>query len=146
MKENQVGPTSTIFGFTWVGWLNILVLQWFFVRLSYGDRWRILKWILPMTGWLSPYVYVTFPAMGAAKNAQPGLRPLPVTWALTASFWYWWDFDMPLLFGSAHNRAWWFGFNLRDTINADELLLSDIREHAQTAREQVAIDVSYWEE
>lgn len=28
-------PTRRFWGLTWVGWLNFLVLRWFFVRLSY---------------------------------------------------------------------------------------------------------------
>ena len=51
-------PTKKIFGKTWVGMLNIVILQWFFIRLSYGDNWRILYWILPITGWFSNYVYL----------------------------------------------------------------------------------------
>lgn len=53
---------------TWVGWLNFLVLQWFFVRLargswtppSYGDdyghyqySWITRVW--PLTGWWNNY-------------------------------------------------------------------------------------------
>ncbi len=51
-------PTRTLLRLTWVGWLNVLVLQWGFVRLSYGDRWRVLWLVVPLTGWCSPYVYV----------------------------------------------------------------------------------------
>lgn len=51
-----------------LGALNFLVLQWFFVRLAdVGDqrgdvwvheRWMILRWIVPMTGWWTKYIYV----------------------------------------------------------------------------------------
>ncbi len=51
-------PNKKFFGKTWVGWLNIIFLQWFFIRLSYGDSWRILKWVLPFTGWWNDYKYI----------------------------------------------------------------------------------------
>ena len=51
-------PKRKFLGKTWVGWLNILILQWFFIRLAYGDKWRILKWIYPMTGWFTDFKYV----------------------------------------------------------------------------------------
>jgi hypothetical protein len=51
-------PTRTVWGLTWVGWLNILVLQHFFVRLAYapvlltgGSCYRWLTGIVPYTGW-----------------------------------------------------------------------------------------------
>lgn len=51
-------PTKKFIGKTWVGWLNIILLQWLFVRLSYGDKWRLLTGIIPMTGWNTSYRYV----------------------------------------------------------------------------------------
>lgn len=48
-------PGKMMLGLTWVGWLNVLFLQWFFCRLSYGDRWRMLLGIIPLTGWWSDY-------------------------------------------------------------------------------------------
>ena len=50
-------------GLTGVGWLNVLVLQWAFVRLSYTVDvdpfgWRLLRWVVPCTGWHSRYRYV----------------------------------------------------------------------------------------
>lgn len=52
---------------SWLGWLNYLVLQWFFVRLAkmvdedsgevVGYRW--LTGIVPLTGWGGPYMYIT---------------------------------------------------------------------------------------
>lgn len=51
-------PTKKILGKTWVGWLNILLLQWFCIRLGYGNEWKILKWIVPCTGWWSDYRYI----------------------------------------------------------------------------------------
>jgi hypothetical protein len=69
-------PTRRLFGLTWVGWLNYLLLRWFFVRLSYEvpeaptlrfvtsapksgiatvqldlappTRWFLLRWISPV--------------------------------------------------------------------------------------------------
>jgi hypothetical protein len=86
---------------SWVGWLNFLVLQWFFVRLARtlpdrlsfvgmrsGDgpiriaftgkappginsrddyyvakdapaqRWKVLRYIVPLTGWWSRFIYI----------------------------------------------------------------------------------------
>ena len=51
-------PKRVFLGKTWVGWLNIMILQWFFIRLGYGEKWRLLRWIVPCTGWWSDYVYV----------------------------------------------------------------------------------------
>ncbi len=51
-------PKRKLFGHTWVGWLNILIIQLFFIRLSYGDKWTIIWGILPFTGWWSNYIYV----------------------------------------------------------------------------------------
>jgi hypothetical protein len=49
-----------LFGNTWVGWLNKIVIQWFFVRLAYNDEggWFILGIVVPMTGWWNNYWYV----------------------------------------------------------------------------------------
>ena len=44
-------PKKMIFGLTWVGWLNKLILQFFCIRLAYGKEWKIIKWIVPLTGW-----------------------------------------------------------------------------------------------
>lgn len=51
---------------TWLGLLNSIVLQWFFVRLArIVDTktkiivgWKLLKWIVPLTGWWSDYRYI----------------------------------------------------------------------------------------
>jgi hypothetical protein len=58
-------PTKKLFGKTWVGWLNFLLLQWFCIRLEgtvNSDRseteWNIIKWITPLTGWWSDYRYL----------------------------------------------------------------------------------------
>jgi hypothetical protein len=46
--------------------LNKFILQWFFIRLGRirdckihkTKGWKILKWIVPLTGWSSDYVYL----------------------------------------------------------------------------------------
>ncbi len=58
---------------SWLGLLNFIILQWFFIRLakikwindSYdmkyrkdGKNYRLLKWIVPLTGWRSNFVYI----------------------------------------------------------------------------------------
>lgn len=49
---------------TWLGWLNIIVLQWFFIRLARNFRddeltgFSVIGLILPMTGWGLPYAYI----------------------------------------------------------------------------------------
>lgn len=48
MIEN---PTKELFGLTWVGWLNAMILQWLGMRLGYGDRWRVILGVWPLTGW-----------------------------------------------------------------------------------------------
>lgn len=52
MKADSI---RRVLGLTWVGWLNFLLLRWFFVRLSYqvednGDRGRfaLVRWIWPI--------------------------------------------------------------------------------------------------
>lgn len=59
-----------LLGLTWMGWLNFLVLQWLFVRVArrlpfattdyYVSRGRlyVVRYVLPLTGWVSPLVYV----------------------------------------------------------------------------------------
>ncbi len=56
-----------------LGTLNFLVLQWLCVRLASSgrmdhethrfvhERWVVLRWIVPMTGWWSDYVYLRRP-------------------------------------------------------------------------------------
>ena len=53
-------PMKTLFGKTWVGWLNVLIIQFFFVRLSYGEtptQWGLLRGIVPCTGWWNDYKF-----------------------------------------------------------------------------------------
>lgn len=55
-------PDKEFCGFTWVGWLNIFILQWFFVRLQGAieedgkTQWQIIIPVVPLTGWFSDYV------------------------------------------------------------------------------------------
>ena len=56
---------KTFLGYTWVGWLNILLFQWFFFRLAFvidGDAnrigWLTIKWVWPLTGWKSNYKFI----------------------------------------------------------------------------------------
>ena len=51
-----------ILGYTWVGWLNIIILQWFFIRLYYIENdqniienYGIMFPIVPLTGWWNNY-------------------------------------------------------------------------------------------
>ena len=53
-----------VLGYTLVGWLNILVLQWFWVRLAghtehrpdgIYEGWCLLYGCAPVTGWFSDY-------------------------------------------------------------------------------------------
>lgn len=53
---------------TWLGFLNFVVLQWFFIRLaritnSFSDPtitigWKILAPITPLSGWWNDFVYL----------------------------------------------------------------------------------------
>lgn len=50
----QQGPMRRVLGLTWVGWLNMLVLRWFFVRLYYMvetdntiSGWGLHRWVWP---------------------------------------------------------------------------------------------------
>lgn len=51
-----------IFGKTILCWLNVLILQWLFIRLYRNNDWTkygILKWIWPVTGWWNDYKYLS---------------------------------------------------------------------------------------
>lgn len=54
-------PERSFLGYTWVGWLNIVLLQWFWLRLQGSidnDRptqWQIITPVAPLTGWRSNY-------------------------------------------------------------------------------------------
>lgn len=50
---------------SWYGWLNFLLIQWFFVRLTkcIDDEtnkvsWKLTYLVLPLTGWWSDYVFL----------------------------------------------------------------------------------------
>ena len=58
------GRPARVLGLSWVGWLNFILLQWVGIRLAYVvdgrriTRWYLLRWIVPLTGWWSHYLYV----------------------------------------------------------------------------------------
>lgn len=51
---------------SWLGVLNRIILQWFFIRLARivddvtGKTlgYKILKWVVPLTGWGSDYKFI----------------------------------------------------------------------------------------
>ena len=51
---------------SWLGWLNFIVLQWFFVRLARivdveskkTIGWKLDKRIIPLTGWWNNYIRI----------------------------------------------------------------------------------------
>jgi hypothetical protein len=55
-------PRWELLGQTWLGWVNILFFQWFFVRLTIEIfDYRVYKigltlFPLPLTGWRSDYI------------------------------------------------------------------------------------------
>ena len=59
----RVGPR--LFGYSWLGFLNLLIVQWFFVRIQacvdtddHGHIFELelIGFILPLTGWWGKYV------------------------------------------------------------------------------------------
>lgn len=65
--ENSIKLTKrkSFFGHTWLGWLNLIILQWFFIRLAeeldlqnMHRKWTILRWVIPTTGWKSDYIFL----------------------------------------------------------------------------------------
>jgi nicotinamide mononucleotide adenylyltransferase len=67
-----------------LGFLNFFVFQWFFIRLAKVIDvdtneivdWKILKWVLPLTGWRSPYVFVNRKGKNLMKKYKHGLMVL----------------------------------------------------------------------
>jgi len=55
---------SWLKGMTWLGVLNFVILQWFFIRLakvleeSEMIGFIIIRWAVPLTGWWSDYVFI----------------------------------------------------------------------------------------
>jgi len=53
---------------SWLGLLNFIILQWFHIRLAKEVdcdtgivlRYRILKWIIPLSGWWNDYTYLVW--------------------------------------------------------------------------------------
>jgi hypothetical protein len=39
-------PNKRWKGHTWVGWLNLILLRWFFIRLAYEDSLPPIRWAL----------------------------------------------------------------------------------------------------
>ena len=52
-------PTKIFFGHTWVGWLNLLLVRWFFIRLAYVQDGAVFK------GWAILYGVYPFKWKGA---------------------------------------------------------------------------------
>lgn len=63
LKLLRIGQEmSKLFGYSCIGWLNIIILQWFFVRLYYVENeqnniknYGFIFPIVPLTGWWSDY-------------------------------------------------------------------------------------------
>lgn len=75
------------------------------------------------------------------EQTKRGSVEKSIWWGLCASFWYWWDFGVPLFF--ARDTAFWHGFHLRSVYNTEYVNDPDILN--DTARDAVSTDVSYWE-
>jgi len=54
-------------GYTWVGILNQVILQWFFIRFQAEvtdkedltvESFKIIGFVVPLTGWWSDYIWV----------------------------------------------------------------------------------------
>ena len=63
-ENNNVKSYPEFLGLTWIGWLNMLLFQWIFIRLTYGKRLVNEKWIrcfgilvgaIPLSGWWWEY-------------------------------------------------------------------------------------------
>jgi hypothetical protein len=53
-------PKRKVFGVTWLDVVNFLLLQWLFVRLiavkaAGVQTWKIIRFVVPLTGWKSNY-------------------------------------------------------------------------------------------
>jgi hypothetical protein len=57
-------PQPILFGYSWLGILNMAILQWLFIRLQATvENGQIVKFkvigpVVPLTGWWSPYVFL----------------------------------------------------------------------------------------
>ena len=66
-----------------LGLLNIVLLQWFFIRLcsvTYDDNdnedWGLMYFVLPMTGWWSDYIHLGKPRFNHLVHyGDPGKNP-----------------------------------------------------------------------
>ena len=60
-------PQPIAWGYSWLGLLNMILLQWTLWRLQLTidkqtgvvSRWAMVGPILPLSGWWSGYVYLT---------------------------------------------------------------------------------------
>jgi hypothetical protein len=66
-------PLKRFLGHSWIGWINLLFMQWVFIRFTTGQRLKSGKWVrcygvlvavVPLTGWgcrfLGPCYYLPF--------------------------------------------------------------------------------------
>lgn len=56
-------PLRKLFGKSFIGWLNILLFQWLFIRAWYnvnsnGLTFGMYGFIVPCTGWWSDYKWI----------------------------------------------------------------------------------------
>jgi hypothetical protein len=50
-----------IFGGTVLWWINFLIVQWLFTRLTHTGQYRhirLMRLVLPLTGWWSNYIFI----------------------------------------------------------------------------------------
>jgi hypothetical protein len=77
-ENKEPRQRKAFLGYTWVGWLNIILLQWFFIRLAelqYTETgqhisWHIAYGIVPLTGWCGNHVF-----FGKEMKYFPELNP-----------------------------------------------------------------------
>jgi hypothetical protein len=57
-------PKPILFGYSWLGIINMVIIQWLFIRLQATcDKGQIVRFdfigpIVPLTGWWGPYVRI----------------------------------------------------------------------------------------
>ena len=54
-------PTRRYGPYTWAGWVNQVICQWFWFRIQgdvgpEGTRWSLLFPVVPLTGWWGRYI------------------------------------------------------------------------------------------
>lgn len=65
------GPMRRVLGLTWVGWLNILLLRWFFVRLYYVVEQDNTVSGYGLHRWVWPFPWASWKRVGGGKAAAP---------------------------------------------------------------------------